>query len=228
MKFILLSFFISLSALGSNWMPLEKISEKSSQAYQLESDCLRLSLPPQPCLDVGDEPGMLTAGFISLVNDWGPESEEEVCDGQSDCESKLEEKVCPGVLQKFISANFTKVYCVELLGKKLLKDSVGWSSHKAGLAAQAQLEAGLAMARKLRECGGRAMDLMLVRNQPKGLSVPQVALLLETYAPIQLQLSSGSLVTAKTAIQAVAADGVIVTEGDKSALVSEIDKCLGL
>lgn len=224
MKLFLILFF-SFTAMASNWMPVSKIESQSIQAFQLESECKKSG---EQCLDIGDEPAMLSSGFISLENDWGPESEEEACEGESECQIALASKVCPGALQKFISANYSKVYCIELLGKKSVKDLVGFSGYKAGLAAKAQIEAGIQMAQKLRVCGERVMALMLVRNQPKGLSSAQVKQLVQGYSEIKSLLESGSLVSAKEEIQAVVADGILVTEADKAALSQELDKCLGI
>lgn len=218
--------FIATPAFAGNWMPVSKIQAQSSQAYELESECKSRS--SEQCLDLGSDVEMVKLGMVSLVNDWGPESEVESCSDESDCTAKLAAKSCPEPLQKFADALWTKVYCVELLGKQIVKDSAAYTAHLSAQAASAALESALKQAKALQECGKRVMALMLVRNQPKGLSTAQVKSIVSTYAPVEALLDSGSLVSAKEEIQAVSADGVLVTEADKTALTQEIDKCLGL
>jgi hypothetical protein len=221
MKLLIIILLVSLSSLASTWMPVSVIQSKGSTSYALEADCLTSS--GEQCLDLGQDPEMVKLGFATVENDWGPESEVETCDDEISCQASLQEKVCPGSLQKFIDANYTKVYCIELIGKKLIKDISGWQSH---LSQQSALNGAIRKATFLRECGGRVMSLMLVRNQPKQLTTVQVKDLVATYASIKGLLESGSLVSAKEEIQAVAADGVLVTEADKEALSKEIDSCL--
>lgn len=226
MKFLILLFVLSFSAMASNWMPLSVIQSQGSSGYSLESDCKKTG---EDCLDVGDEPGIVSAGKVSLVNDWGPEVESEVCEGQSDCEAKLESKVCTADnLQKFASEDWTRIYCVELLGKALVKDEAGWSALKSQEAQKKALEAGIQFAIGLQDCGKRVMALLLVRNQPKGLTPAEVKQMVAGYASIKQLLESGSLVSAKEEIQGVVADGRLVTTADKAALTQEIDKCLGI
>lgn len=226
MKFLILfSFLTSFSSMASNWMPLSQIQNGGIQGYNLESDCKKTG---EQCLDVGAEPEIVKLGFASLENDWGPESEVEDCADEQDCIAKEEAKTCPGSLYKFRSNDHTKVYCISLLGKSLVKNEIGFSAYKAQQLAKAQLAAGLAAAKKMRECGEGIIDLFLVRNAPKGLTIPQVEELSVTFAPIQNLLLNGSLVTAKAKILEAPVDGVKVTDADKAALAGAADKCLGL
>lgn len=205
-------------------MPLSKIESKSVQAYELESECKKSG---EQCIEIGSEPELVTAGYASLTNDWGPESEVEICDGQMLCQTALEQKNC-GQLQKFIDADFTRVYCVELLGKILVKDVSGYASYKTGKAQLAALQAGKSQVKVLRECLAGVIDLLVLRNAQKGLSTEQVNQMVQTYQPIMSLLQAVSGLTAKLKISEVVADGVMVTEADKVALTQEIDKCLGL
>jgi wobble nucleotide-excising tRNase len=83
----------------------------------------------------------------------------------------------------------------------------------------------MAQARKAQACGKDTMAYLLVRNAQKQLSTAQVKQLVEAYATIKSLLESGSLTTAKEEISAAVADGVIVTEADKTALNQFIDGC---
>ena len=81
------------------------------------------------------------------------------------------------------------------------------------------------MAMKAQHCGKRVMALMLARNAQKGLSKPQRKQLVQTYKDIKNLLDVGSLDVAKDEIQAVDADGVLVTSADKTALTADLDSC---
>lgn len=240
MKYLFL-LLISLNCFASNWMPLSKIQSQSSQAHQLESDCLKSG---EQCLDVGNEPEVVQLGFFSLQDAmgddfenpiWEAESEIDPCDGESACEIANRSKACPDQYSKFIDQNFSRIYCTKIIGysqkvigKSFLKDETAFNSYKTQKASAAQLEAGVNIALKLNQCGQRVIALMLVRNQPKGLTKPQVKQLVTTYKDIMSLLQSGSLATAKDEINAVSSDGVLVTAADKIALTQEIDKCLGI
>lgn len=64
------------------------------------------------------------------------------------------------------------------------------------------------------------------RNDVKGLTLGQYQTLSAQLTPIQNLLSSGSLDTAKMAVQAITADGTIITEADKTFAINEIDTFL--
>jgi hypothetical protein len=166
----------------------------------------------EQCLDIGDEPEILSAGFVQLQNDWGPEQEVELCDGQMLCQSALEQKTCSSSLQKFISADFTKVYCVELLGKHLVKDLSGFSGYKAGKIAQAQIESLISNGKKAREACQRVLDLIGGFNLLPGRTSDQAGQMVSAFAEAKAALQDGRPTAAKVAIQAIPVDGVLVTQ----------------
>lgn len=75
------------------------------------------------------------------------------------------------------------------------------------------------------DCGLKVKSRMLVQNASKSLTDTQKINILSTYSTIDALLSAGSLATARVEILAVTADGVMVTEADKTALVAELDLC---
>jgi hypothetical protein len=160
----------------------------------------------------------------------------EVSEGQTktDCQLKLEALVCDENFEAILREDLLEVRCTRLdgyeqvlTGRKVLQSNpTKFATYQAQQAAQAQMRAALAQARRLRECGNNVIDLLLVRNAPKNLSTAQVKQIVSTYSSIQALLQSGSLNSAKEEIQAVEADGILVTNEDKTALVAEIDKCL--
>lgn len=111
-------------------------------------------------------------------------------------------------------------------GNKILVESQQRKSeYESAQSAKTQLEYAMVTARKSQSCGNDTMAYMLVRNAPKGLSNSQKISLVETYSTIKALLETGSLESAKLQITAAVADGVVVTESDKTALNAYIDGC---
>jgi hypothetical protein len=172
---------------------------------------------------------------------WSAKQNEVSCEDEAACEA-LRADHCSSLegYEFFYAENLIlpgyEAYCSKFLGyekkltglKVLQKNDAKLAAYNSQKIAKANLEAALGQAKKLRECGERVMGLMLVRNQPKGLTTAQVKQLVAGYKDIKALLESGSLVSAKEEILAVNADGVLVTEADKAALAAEVDKCLGL
>lgn len=218
------SLTLSLSALASSVAETE-VNLCNRTVFTSMSDC---NSAKGNCLELPQNDPAI-CGVYKLKDLYGSQKfDGESCEGKSECELLLTEKTCSVNKWPLIDADYTEVYCVEVVGKKIEVDEVLKSQKLAQKAASDQFEGALNLAKKLRECGGRVMDLMLVRNQPKNLTTAQVKELVATYEPIQGLLSSGSLNSAKEEIAAVTADGVLVTNADKTALTNEINKCLSL
>jgi hypothetical protein len=93
---------------------------------------------------------------------------------------------------------------------------------KAALAAD---EVKMQIALKKIECGKKVIAALLVRNSLKTLTIAQITQENLTFANIKNLLETGSLETAKQAIQYVIEDGVVVTTEDKASLISTLDAC---
>jgi len=222
MKYLFL-ILITTQTMASNWMPISKIQALSSEAHQLEESCAKSG---EQCLDVGDEPQIVKLGFVSLEDNF-TKTEVEVCLDEVDCQAKHEAKVClDGVSIK--NLDLLEVYCSRFSHKSLVKNLTAFNAYKATQAQAQALSAGLAQATAAMDCGKRVQALLLVRNSPKGLTKPQVKALVLAYKDIKNLLDTGSLASAKEEIEAITADGVIITSGDKAALIAQINSCLGL
>lgn len=239
MKLLFLTL-ISFSAFGSDWMPLSNIQSNSSQAYQLESDCKKSG---EQCLDVGDEPEIVKLGFFTLsdiMEDdhekplWGSRSMVESCDGEEDCKAKALLKECSQDREAYYNAEYSETWCNKIVGyiqkpsgrKTIQTDQQALSAHKSFEALKTQMANAKNKVKALRECLAGVIDLLVLRNASKNLTTAQVDQMVQTYQPIMSLLQAVSGVTAKEKILAASADGVFITEGDKSALTQEIDKCL--
>jgi len=224
MKYLFL-ILITTNVFASNWMPLSKIQALSSQAYQLESDCKKQS--QEQCLDVGNSPEIVSLGFTSLTDKFS-KSQVEACLDADDCETKFQALICEDSQETSIkNLDLLEVYCSKFLYKELAINSAGFSAYQANKLAAAQMAGAFAQAKSLRECGGKVMDLLLIRNAPKGLTTSQIKQMVLTYAPIKGLLETGSLNSAKEEIQAITPDGLLVTAGDKTALIAKVDECIG-
>lgn len=149
------------------------------------------------------------------------------------CADVLAAKICSVQgSEKYIDELYTQVYCTHITGyeqkidgKKVVEDASLKAAYEVQKSQKDQLEGAMVQAAKAQNCGRSTMAYMLVRNAPKNLSTAQVKSLVSTYAAIKGLLESGSLVTAKEEIAAVVADGILVTEADKAALIAYIDTC---
>lgn len=238
MKYLILSLIVfSVSAHAENWLNHSKIKSGSIEAFSLKSDCERVS--NETCYDLGSYPSSIYSEVDIEVDDTlkpiYSKNEIESCLSIEDCDSKHALKTCLDPLESSIkNYDLLQVYCSKFLSydKKLIKsialDAVKLSTYQAEQTTKAALQAkesAIAYAQKLMACGNKVVAYMLVRNQPKALTTSQVDTLVQTYAPIKSLLETGSLTTAKEKIAAVVADGVVVTESDKTALIAEIDLC---
>lgn len=123
----------------------------------------------------------------------------------------------------------SEVYCaVEVLkadGKKLVVSEEKKAAREAAEAIKAAQDSALASAMKAMDCGKSAQAAMLVRNASKNLTTAQVKQIVAAYAPIKGLLDTGSLQSAVEEIQAIQADGILVTQADKEAIIAHINQC---
>jgi hypothetical protein len=247
--FILLFLFLTAKSFAcSNYLPISEAAKAVALEGGAGSKTCK-ELPEEECLcfdsiiwesaEIVDEVG--NGAPIYTVNNQQSCTleipvieDQEPANTKTDCQLKLEALSCGENFEAILREDLLEVRCTRLdgyeqvlTGRKVLQNNpTKFATYQAQQAAQAQMNAARAQARNLRECGYKVMDLLLVRNASKGLTTTQVKQIVSTYAPIQGLLQSGSLNSAKEEIQAVVADGVLVTEGDKTALVAEIDQCL--
>lgn len=176
-----------------------------------------------------------------MINDqekpiWATRSMVESCSGQADCEQKVSDKECVDERWALTNAEFTETWCNKITGyeqklsgrKIIVENATKKAAYESSKATNDATEAGIQTAIKRINHGKRIIALLLVRNSPKGLNKGQIKQMNATYAEIKGLLETGSLETAKDEINAITPDGTIVTEADKTALVAEINKFLGL
>lgn len=236
MKYLILLFLISFNLHASNWLNHSKIKSGSVEAYSLKSDCERIS--QEKCYDLESYPSSVFSEATILVDDYSKpiydQKDTQSCSNETECTAKFVALVCSeNLYQKIKNIDLLQVYCVKLAGYEKKEEKIisldpnkvsAWESQKAIEAQKATKEAQINSAEKRMASGRRVIALMLVRNSAKGLTKPQVAQMNSLYSSIKNLLETGSLETAKEAIQAITPDGTIVTNADKEDLVNEIDK----
>lgn len=166
----------------------------------------------------------------------------ENCDSDADCGSKhaAKEATCTNgdtaQWQKNEVLPGYTLFCTGISGyeqkevKTVVEDATLKTSIEAADAAKAQVEADVKEMEKHVRFGQRMIAYIGARNKQKSpaLTTAQVKTIVETYSTIHALLGSGSLVTAKAEIEALAVNDPLVTQADKDAILGEINAYLGL
>ena len=240
MKFLTL-LLISFSA-SASYLPESKIGQDTNgiTIYNNSGKCA--SVYSEKCIKIKKGYNHVYSELADeMVNDyskptWATRSMVEVCSGQADCEQKVSDKACVDERHALTDAEFTETWCNKITGyeqvlsgnKIIVENATKKAAYDSAKAASDAMEAAIEQAFKAINHGKRVIALLVVRNASKGLTTAQIEQMNSTYAEIKNLLETGSLVTAKEKINLITPDGTIVTEADKTALVSEINKFLGL
>lgn len=239
MKYLLLIIVLFSINSFAGFVAESKINQCDRIDYTSPSTCQESE--SESCYQVPNDSG--ECGIFKLqdilIDDlsnpiWGSRSMVEPCIDENDCKARHEAKVCTDGRSSFYSIDDLEVWCNKIVGYQKIvtgKEMVVDQTLKFQKDAEKAVAQAIANARSqvkaLRECLAGVIDLLIIRNSTKNLTVEQVDQMVQTYQPIMALLQAVSGVTAKEKIQEVSADGVLVTENDKIALTQEIDKCLG-
>lgn len=235
---LFLTLFISVSTLAQNFVSPRIVDAVLPQAYQLKAECE--SREAEFCVDLGNNPVKVFESYLNPEDDlskslYEAASNVTACASHEACSALLASLCLPTheALYRVIEGGF-EAYCTRLVGyeqkdvKRIRISEVKallWEAEKVLLAQQAALAAADAQASKAMECGKSAQRLLLIRNAPKALSTAQVKSLVAATASMKALLDTGSLNSAQEEIAAFTADGVIITEADKTALIQHINGC---
>lgn len=236
--FIFIIICFSTIANAENWLNHSKIKSGSVEAYSLKSDCERIS--GEKCFDIANYPSTVFSEFDVEVDDTSKplysKSEIQSCASIGECDQIHSSKTCSNELESSIkNYELLEVYCSRFLGyEKKLEKTIqldqaklsAWQSQKAIEETARLREDGIQRALKRINCGERVVALMVLRNSSKTLTTAQIGQVNQTYGMIRTLLGTGSLVTAREQMAQVAVDGVMVTNEDKSELLSETDLCI--
>lgn len=228
MKYLFL-LLISINCFAGAFAPLEKVGfdektypkfhETKEQCEQAESSA---------CYDI-DACSLNVCELVdNYVLDYVTQRQYESCIDEADCDAKFSYLVCTEG-EEIKNYETLSVYCavniMRVEGKKLAESPSKKAAYEAAKSSEASFQAGMNIARKAQACGKDTMAYMLVRNASKGLSNAQKKQLVKSFADIKGLLEVGSLDSAKEEISIAVADGVIITEADKTALNAYIDGC---
>lgn len=237
MKFLILFFIFSFSAMASNWVPVSVIQSKGSAGFQLEADCKTSS--HEQCIDVGNDPSAISLGMALLSDEmvddmaspiWATRSMVEQCSDEADCKARHEIKQCTDGRSSYYSVDDLEVWCNKIIGynkkasgKKILSiDQDALTIYKSSQTARAQAEALISNGAKARAACLRVLDLIGGFNLLPGRSSEQAGQMAESFAVAKQALQDGRPTAAKTAIQAIPVDGVLVSQAMKDLALDQL------
>lgn len=146
----------------------------------------------------------------------------------TNCSLKKEAKTCIDT-DEYSEVLGAEVYCTKVTGYEqknvthysVIEDAIKKTDYES---IQAE-KAGMALAQERIDHGKKVISLMVYRNALKvGLTEDQIKTMVSTYSSIKALLETGSLNTAKTEIQGLVPDNVLVTDTDKARLIAKINE----
>lgn len=240
MKILLLLSFLSFSAFSENFVSPRIVDAVLPQAYQMEQECKRVE--QEHCVDIANNPVKIYESYINPEDDlnkpiYEAPSNVTACASIIAC-SELLPNLCAldyMAIYKAVEVGF-EAYCTKVSGyeqkdvKRIrisaAKDAL-WQAEKLIIAQKAAYAAADAQAQKSMDCGKSAQRLLLIRNAQKSpaLDTTQIKALVALSSPMKALLDTGSLISAQEEIAGFVADGVVITEADKTALIQHINGC---
>lgn len=240
MKILLLLSFLSFTTFAGNFVSPQIVDAVKPQAYELEAECERVE--QEHCVDIANNPVKIYESYINPEDDlnkpiYEAPSNVTPCASAIAC-SDLLPNLCASTHMAVYKAleNGFEAYCTKISGyqkkdvKRIrisaAKDAL-WQAEKLILAQKAAFAAADAQAQKAMDCGKSTQRLLLIRNAQKSpaLTTTQIKALVALSAPMKSLLDTGSLNSAQEEIASFVADGVVITEADKTALIQHINGC---
>lgn len=229
---IIFLFLISFTTLAQ-FAPVSEVDSNSvSRVYRSQRSC------PGNCMKI---PVGYNKAFHrsierlknDLDNPIVSKNEAEVCLDDDDCQSKLEAKVCSDNLEKAIKRLDTEpkeVYCTKTTYNKIPSGEfyvVVDDSLKASYEAQravVKAEEDAVFDKMTDMTFGRSIYASVqILNKAKGLSKTQRRALRGNLKTMRDDLLDGSICDVREDLVALAADGVLIREQDKAAILAKID-----
>jgi hypothetical protein len=227
MKIILSIVILALSySAAAGYVAGSKINDCNRVDYSSPSFCVQAE--GEECYPVPESSGQ--CGVYKLQDTYGgPKIDVTDCSGQEACQAALAEKVCKEDHVAFINDNYSEVYCIAITGKEMVIDSSLKSSKDAEKSLHDEEEAKIQAVLKLMECGKRGIAKISTLNDGRGLNLADRSVLakaqLAAYEPIKNLLDVGAVAVAIATIQATEADGEIIRESDKQAVINTLQAC---
>ena len=240
MRLLIALLFVNSFALGRSFLPVSKVG-MDTDGLTIEASLAKCQLRyNEPCVDISKSGNhSYYVASDEMVDDpdspiWGTRSMVESCAGEVECKAQASAKACVDGRESFYNEEYSETWCNKITGynqkttgrKIVVVDEVKKAAHDAEQAQKIAMDNAMAAAKMAMQCGEDVKALLIVRNASKGLLPAQIKQMVSTYSEIDALLSSGSLNTAKAEIEAVTADGTIITNDDKAALVAKINECL--
>jgi len=242
------------TAKAANYFPVGKAGAKTT--YTKKELCE--SVEGQECFEISSIAPAINDVIDVQVDDvtkpvYSAKVKVLACTDKADCYLKIEPvctgtgpaRICLGYCQAspnpqpnsympIVAADFSQVYCTSVTGyqqkwvKQLQENATKKSARDAANVAKASLEASIAQGAKDMAFGKRMIALMAAVVKAKNLNLADTKLTLADLADARALLDVGSIDKAKLEITAYVPDGVRVIVADKTAILAEINKYLGL
>lgn len=236
MKYIIL-LLISLNVFA-NYIPEDEVGTGNNLTVFTKKNKCELHYS-KTCIKI---PYGYTANYHILVDEYVDDTSSPIttknditaCVDETDCYAKAGVLSCTDVEEYKTFTEWSEVYCTKttgyeqmLSGKKIVvEDAALKTAWEAAEAVKAQKAAYLKAIVAARDCGNSVINEVIYRNNVmKTLTPTQKETVLITYGPIMNLLEVGNLDQAKVKVQEATVDGVIMTEADKTAIISLIDSC---
>jgi hypothetical protein len=208
-NFLLAIILISHTALAGSYLPKSTNSAKCEAHYG------------EPCISYESN-----YSYSVVIAESYLKEQVEACDDADDCQSKHEAKTCDS--EDFYAVknlDSLESYCTKHVPEHIGIDQAAKDTYDANKAASDALASAMNLAKKAMTCGDDVIALMGVLNMSKGLNRGQMKSLVSDYSEIKSLLESGALETAKEEIADKVADGVLLLEADKTALIAKLNEC---
>lgn len=226
---------------SANWFPVGKGGAKTVYVDKVKCEQAETAT----CYDITGKDLRYHELQTAEVDDlskpiWKTRYNVDACADTAECQTQLSTKVCDdeeGDGAQYAENDLMPGYssfCTRLLGyekkneiKLVLNETTQASVIAQDLAKQTEGDA-VAQIKAAMECGKTVKAVMAIRNVQKGLTPAQITTFVQTYATVSALLDAGALVTAKAEVEALTPDGTLTTAEDKTAIVAQLNKCLGL
>lgn len=224
MRFLFLFLFLFPVMLFASYIPKSYVGKSTdgNVIYSDKKDC-ELNYSAE-CISI-HETG--NNEYNVVVENTQMKEDVESCTDEADCQSKHESKKCStNKARPIMNLDTMESYCTWFRPEHIGIDQAKKDAYDAAKNQSDAKKTAMAQVRKMREAGQSVIDLMILRNSQKSFNPGQKKQVLQTYSTIKALLEVGNLAEAKSEIQAATPDGSLVTDDDKNALISEIDKHL--
>lgn len=240
MKLFIFTLLFSISAFAvENWFPIGK--EGAKTVWMQKAKCEKAE--GQACYDISKKDPRFHEPQTSMVDNpakpiYKPKYDFVNCDSPSDCTQKAGSKTCLTGDHSTYEKNQMPIpgyslYCVGITGYEqmeqtvLVENSAKKTEVQASEAQKEAMDLKLEKLAKDAQFGSSMIGLVGVRLRDKNLTRAQTKQVMKDYRELIDLLKVGSIEHSKAEVESITPDGTLISQGDKDALLAEINAYLG-